>query len=62
MAEEWQRLTAEQAGEWGFEGEEYEDGEMMEDVLRRVEARDAEVPRYPLVPGYDDPYVPDVQE
>ena len=30
--------------------------------LRRVEERDAEVPRYPLVPGYDDPYVPDVQE
>ena len=55
--------TAEQAGEWeGFVGEEYEDGETMEDILRRVEARDAEVPRYPPVPGYDDPYVPDVQE
>ena len=55
-------MTAEQAGEWGLEGEEYEEGETMDDVLRRVEARDAEVPRYPPVPGYDDPYVPDVQE
>ena len=63
MEEERQRLTAEQAGEWeGLVGEEYEDGEMMEDVLWRVEARDAEVPRYPLVPSYDDPYVPDIQE
>ena len=43
-------------------GEEYEDGETMEDILQRVEGWDAEVPRYPLVPGYDDPYVPDVQE
>ena len=43
-------------------GEEYEEGETMEDVLRRVEGWDAEVPRYPPVPGYDDPYVPDVQE
>ena len=62
VVEERQRLTAEQAGEWGFEGEEYVDGETMDDVFRWVEARDAEVPRYPLVPGYDDPYVPDVQE
>ena len=57
-----QRLTAEQVGEWGIEGEEYEEGEMMEDVLQRVEAWDQEVPRYPPVPGYDDPYVPDIQE
>ena len=63
VEEERQRLTAEQVGEWeGLVGEEYEDGETMEDVLRRIEARDAEVPRYPPVPGYDDPYVPDVQE
>ena len=53
-------ITVEQAGEWDLEGEEYEDGETMEDVLRRVEARDQEVPRYPPVLGYDDPYVPDV--
>ena len=44
------------------DGEEYEEGETMEDILQRVEGRDGEVPRYPLVPGYDDPYVPDVQE
>ena len=56
------RMTAEQVGEWGLEGEEYEEGETMEDVLRRVEARDQEVPRYPPVPGYDDPYVLDIQE
>ena len=63
MAEERQRLPAGQAGTWEtLVGEEYEDGETMEDVLRRVEARDAEVPRYPPVPRYDDPYVPDVQE
>ena len=61
VEEERQRLMAEQVGEWGLEGEEYVEGETMEDVLRRVEARDVEVPRYPLVPGYDDPYVPDVQ-
>ena len=55
-------MMAEQAGEWGLEGEEYEEGETMEDVLQRVEAWDQEVPRYPPVPGYDDPYIPDVQE
>ena len=52
----------EQAGEWGVEGEEYEEGETILDVLCRVEAQDAEVPRYPPVPGYDNPYTPDVQE
>ena len=34
VVEERQRLTVEQAGEWGFEGEEYVDGESMDDVLR----------------------------
>ena len=64
LAEGRLRLTAEQAGEdWeGLVGEEYEEGETMEDILQRVEGRDGEVPRYPPVPGYDDPYVPDVQE
>ena len=64
LAEGRRRLTAEQAGEdWeGLVEEEYEEGETMEDILRRVEGRDAEVPRYPPVSGYDDPYVPDVQE
>ena len=45
-----------------MEGEEYVEGESMEDVLRWVEARDREVLRYPLVLGYDDPFVPDIQE
>ena len=62
VVEERQRLTAEQAGEWGLEGEEYVEGETMEDVLWRVDAWDLEVPRYPPVPRYNDPYVPDVQE
>ena len=62
VEEERQRLTVEQAGEWGLEGEEYVEGETMDDVLQRVEARDQEVLRYPPVPGYDDPYVLDVQE
>ena len=62
LAEERLRLTTEQAGEWGLEGEEYVDGETMEDVLWRVEARDEEVLRYPPVLGYDNPYIPDVQE
>ena len=62
MAEGRLRMTVEQVGEWGVEGEEYEEGETMEDILHRVEAQDQEVPRYPPVPGYDDPYVPDVQE
>ena len=64
LAEGRQRLTTEQAGaDWeGLVGEEYVEGETMEDILRQVEGRDAEVPRYPPVPGYDDPYVPDVQE
>ena len=33
VEEERQRLTAEQVGEWGLEGEEYVEGEPMEDVL-----------------------------
>ena len=62
VEKERQRLTAEQVEEWGLEGEEYVEGETMEDVLRRVEAQDQEVLRYPPVLGYDDPYVLDVQE
>ena len=62
MAEGRLRMTVEQVGEWGVEGEEYEEGETMEDILHRVEAQDEEVPRYPPVLGYDDPFIPDVQE
>ena len=56
-----QRMIGEEGREWGIVGEEYADGEDVGDVLHRIEAQDQEVPRYPLVPGYDDPYIPDVQ-
>ena len=56
------RVTIEEGGVFGIAREEYKDGEDVEDVLRRVEARDWEVPRYPPVPGYDNPYIPDVQQ
>ena len=39
-----------------------EEVERLQAEPRQVEARDVEVPRYPPVSGYDDPYVPDVQE
>ena len=56
------RVTIEERGVFRIVGEEYEDGEDVEDVLCRVEARDREIPRYPQVPDYDDPnYIPDVQ-
>ena len=43
-------------------GEEYEDGEDIMDVLRRVEVWDNEIPRYPEAPSYDDlNYIPDIQ-
>ena len=56
------RVTIEEGGVFGIAREEYEDGEDIMDVLRRVEAQDNEIPRYPPVPGYDDPYIPDVQQ
>ena len=56
------RVTIEEGGVFRIAGEEYEDGEDVEDVLCRVEAWDREVPRYPPVLDYDDPnYIPDVQ-
>ena len=55
------RVTIEEGGVFGIVGEEYEDGEDLEDVLHQVEARDREIPRYPPVPGYDNPYVPNHQ-
>ena len=55
------RVIGEEGREWGIIGEEYEDGEDVGDVLCRIEARDWEIPRYPPVPGYNDPYIPDVQ-
>ena len=56
------RVMIEEGGVFGIMGEEYEDGENIMDVLRRVEAQDNEIPRYPPAPGYDTPnYIPDVQ-
>ena len=56
------RVTIEEDGVFGIVREEYKDRENIEDVIRQVEVWDREVPRYPPVPGYDDPYVPDVQQ
>ena len=56
------RVIGKEGREWGIIGEEYKEGEDVGDVLCRIEAQDQEVPRYPPVPGYDDLYIPDVQE
>ena len=56
------RVMIEEGGVFRIAGEEYEDGEDIMDVLHRVEAWDQEIPRYPPVPGYDNPYIPDVQQ
>ena len=55
------RVMIEEGRVFGIAREEYEDGEDIMDVLYRVEAWDQEIPRYPPVPGYDDPYIPDHQ-
>ena len=56
------RVIGEEGRELGIVGEEYEDGEDVMDVLRHIEARDQEIPRYPPVLGYNDSYIPDVQQ
>ena len=56
------RVTIEEGGVFRIIGEEYEDGEDIMDVLHWVEAWDWEIPRYPPVLGYDDPYIPDIQQ
>ena len=56
------RVIGEEGRDLGIVGEEYVVGEDVGDVLHRIEARDQEVLRYPPVLGYDDPYVPNVQE
>ena len=55
-------MIREEGREWGIVGEVYEEGEDIGDVFCRIEAQDQEVPRYPPVPGYDNPYIPDVQQ
>ena len=57
------RVMIKEGGVFGIAGEEHKDGEDIEDVLCQVEARDQEIPRYPLVLDYDDlNYIPDVQQ
>ena len=57
------RVMIEEGGVFRITGEEYEDGEDLEDVLRRVEAWDWEILRYPLALDYNDPnFIPDVQQ
>ena len=56
------RVTIEEGRVFGIVGEEYEDGEDITDVLCRVEAWDQEIPRYPPVPGYNNPFIPDIQQ
>ena len=55
------RIVGEEGREWGIIGEVYVEEEDVGDVLHRIEAWDQEVPRYPPVLGYDNPYVPDIQ-
>ena len=53
----------EEGGVFRVTGEFYEEGEDIMDVICRVEAQDAEIPRYQPALSYDDPnYIPDVQE
>ena len=50
-------------GAFGVAREFYEEGEDLMDVIHRVEAWDAEIPRYRLALDYNDlNYIPDVQE
>ena len=56
------RVMIEEGGVFGIMGEIYEDGEDIMDVLRHIEACDAEIPQYPEAPSYDDlNYIPDRQ-
>ena len=57
------RVTIEEGGVFDVTGELYEEGENIMDILRRVEAQDREIPRYPAAPDYNDlNYIPDVQQ
>ena len=57
------RVKIEEGGVFGVAGELYEEGEDIMDVLRQVEAWDAEIPQYRPAPSYDNPnYIPDVQQ
>ena len=54
------QVTGEEARVLGVEGEIFEEGKDILDILRRVVARNQEIPRYPEPPQYNDPnYIPD---
>ena len=56
------RVEGEEVRDLGVEGEVFEEGEDMLDVLRWMVARDQEILRYPEPPHYDDlNYIPDRQ-
>ena len=55
------RVTIEEGRVFGIIREEYKDREDIMDILHRVEAWDQEIPRYPPVLGYNDPFIPDHQ-
>ena len=55
------QVMIEDGGVFGVARELYEEGEDIMDVLRRVEVRDNEIPRYRPPPLYDNKYVPDHQ-
>ena len=54
-------VTIEEGGVFGVTGELYKEGEDIMDVLRWVEVRGREIPRYRPPPSYDDEYVPNHQ-
>ena len=56
------RVTIEEGNVLGIVREEFEEGETVLDILHQVDAQDQEISRYPPVPGYDNPYIPDIQE
>ena len=55
------RVTIKEGGVFGVTRELYKEGKDIMDVLQRVEAWNAEIPRYRPPPLYDDKYVPDHQ-
>ena len=55
------RVSREEGGAFRIEGEVFEEGEDMMDVLCWVVARDQEIPRYTQPPDYNAPYIPDRQ-
>ena len=55
------RVLREEGGVFGINGEIYEDGEDVMDVLCQMEAKDQEIPRHTQPPNYNIPYILDKQ-